>query len=113
MAVPAGVALRVLRGDARRSAVRAAEYDRAAHLAAGHVERLSRGIDDVINRLHGEIEGHELDDGPQAVERRAGSQPGKADLGDGRIDDALGAELLEQALAHLVCTLVLRDLLAH
>ena len=38
---------------------------------------------------------------------------GKALLGDGRVDHALVAELLEQALADLVGALVLRHLLAH
>ena len=37
MRVPAGIALRVLRRDARGDAVGAAEDDRAAHLAARHV----------------------------------------------------------------------------
>ena len=101
------------RADARGGAVGAAEDDRAAHLAARHVERLGRRVDDLVDRLHGEVEGHELDDRLQPAERRADAQAGEAVLGDRRVDDALGAELLEQALADLVGALVLRDLLAH
>ena len=57
-----GIVLAVLRADAGGRTVGAAEHDGAAHLAAGHVERLGRRIDDLIDRLHGEVEGHELDD---------------------------------------------------
>ena len=39
--------------------------------------------------------------------------PVKPDLGDGRVDDALLAELLEQPLGHLVGAVVVTDLLAH
>ena len=113
MRVPAAVILAVLRGDARRGAVRPAEHDRAAHLPARHVVGLGRRIDDVVDRLHREVEGHELDDRPQPAHRRARPEPGKAIFGDRRVDHALGAELLEQALRDLVGALILGDLLAH
>ncbi len=102
MGVPAGVALAVLCGDARGGAVGAAEHDRAAHLAARHVQRLGGGVDDLVHRLHGEVEGHELDDRPQPVHRGADRHAGEAVLGDRRVDDPLRAELVEQALADLV-----------
>ena len=51
--------------------------------------------------------------GLQARHGRADADAGKALLGDRRVDHALGAELLEQALADLVGALVLRHLLAH
>ena len=88
MGVPARIALRVLGGDARGGAVRAAEHDRARHLAAGHVARLGRRVDDLVDRLHGEVEGHELDDRPQPGEGGADAEPGKAVLGDRRVDHA-------------------------
>ena len=44
---------------------------------------------------------------------RANSEPGEALLGDRRIDDPSGTELLQQALRHLVGALILRHLLAH
>ena len=88
VAVPGGIVLAVLGGDARRGAVRAAEDDRRAHLAAGHVERLGGRVDDLVDRLHGEVEGHELDDRLQAGHRRADADAGKAVLGDRRVDDA-------------------------
>src|SRR3546814_13489987 len=80
--VPRGIALRVLRGHARRGAVRPAEHDRRGHLTAGHVMGLGGGVDDLVDRLHGEVEGHELDDGPEAVHRRADAEAGGAVRGD-------------------------------
>ncbi len=111
--VPGRIVLAVLRGDARGGAVRPAEHDGAAHLAAGHIERLGRGVDDLVDRLHGEIEGHELDDRLQARHRRTDADAGKAVLGDRRVDDAAGAEFLQQALRDLVGALIFGDFLAH
>jgi pyruvate/2-oxoglutarate/acetoin dehydrogenase E1 component len=37
----------------------AAEHDRAAELAAGHVQGLGRRVDDLVDRLHGEVEGQQ------------------------------------------------------
>jgi hypothetical protein len=51
--------------------------------------------------------------GFRPAEGRADAQAGEAVLGDRRIDDALGAELVQQALADLVGALILGDLLAH
>ncbi len=103
----------MLCGDARGGAVRPAEYDRGAHLSAGHVERLRRRIDDLVDRLHGEVEGHEFDDRLQACERGTDAETGKAMLGDRRIDDAPRTEFLQQPLRHLVGALIFGDLFAH
>ena len=106
--VPAGIVLAVLGRDARGRAVGAAEHDRAVHLAAGHVERLGGRIDDLVDGLHGEVEGHELDDRLQARHGRADAEAGEAVLGDRRVDHPLVAELLQQVAADLVGALVLR-----
>jgi hypothetical protein len=103
----------VLGGDAGGSPVGPAEDDGAAELAARHVERLGGGIDDLVDRLHGEVPGHELDDGLEPRHGGADADAGKALLGDRRVDDALVAKLLQQPLADLVGALVLRDFLAH
>src|SRR3546814_7414060 len=73
--VPRGIALRVLRGHARRGAIRPAEHDRRGHLTAGHVMGLGGGVDDLVHRLHGEVEGHELDDGPERSEAHTPEDP--------------------------------------
>ena len=111
--VPGRVILAVLGSDAGGGAIRPAEHDRAAHLAAGHVQRLGRGVDDLVDRLHGEVEGHELDDRLQARHRRTDADAGKAVLGDRRIDHAPRAEFLQQPLTDLVGALIFRDLFAH
>ncbi len=113
MRVPARIVLAVLGADARGRAVGPAKHDRAFHLAAGHVARLGRRIDDLVDRLHGEIPGHEFDDRLQAAKGCADAEAGKAVFGDRRIDDTVGAEFLEQTLTDLVGALILRDLLAH
>src|SRR5690606_32682607 len=78
MGIPAREALRMLRGDAGRGTVATAEHDRASHLSAGHVERLGGRVDDLVHRLHGEVERHELDDRSQAHERRTDAEAGEA-----------------------------------
>src|SRR6478735_6213329 len=55
--IPGPVILAVLRADARRRAIGPAEHDRAAHLPTRHVIRLRCRIDDVVDRLHREVEG--------------------------------------------------------
>src|SRR5579864_7906352 len=109
MRVPAGVALRMLRRDTRGDAVGTAEDDRRMHLAARHVARLGRRVDQLVHRLHREIERHKLDDRPEAAEGGADAKAGETLLGDRRIDDAPRAELLQEALADLVGALVLAD----
>ena len=113
MRVPCRIFLAVLGGNARRRPVRPAEYDRARDLPAGHVMRLGRRIDDMVDGLHGEVEGHEFHDGAQPRECRANAEPREAHLGDGRVDHAARPELVEQPLGNLVRALVFRDLLAH
>ena len=84
-----------------------------AELAAGHVEHFRGVVDDLVGRDEAERPAHELDDGAQAVHRGTDREPGEAVLGDGRVDDALLAELVQHALADLVRAVVLRDFLAH
>ena len=67
----------------------------------------------MVDRLHGEVEGHELDDGLEAHEGRANADTGEAVFGDWGIDHAAGAEFLKQSLRDLVGALILGDFLAH
>ncbi len=113
MGEPRRIVLAVLSRDTRRCAVGATEHDRGFHLSAGHVEGLRRGVDDLVHRLHGEIEGHELDDRLEAGKRRADTNAGKPMLGDRSVDHAPVAELLQQALSNLVGTLIFGNLFTH
>jgi hypothetical protein len=78
----------MLRRDPRSDAVRAAEHDRRRHLAARHVARLGRRVDQLVHRLHGKVEGHELNDRLEPRKGGAEPEPGKPLLGDRRVDDS-------------------------
>ena len=67
----------------------------------------------MVDRLHGEIPGHELDDGLEPRKGRADADAGEGIFSDRRVDHAPFAELIEQALGHFVRALILADLLAH
>jgi hypothetical protein len=66
----------------------------------------------MVDRLHREVEGHELDDRPQPSHRRPGAEAGEAIFGDWGVDDAFRPEFLEKPLSDLVGALVFGDLLA-
>src|SRR6267154_4645644 len=70
--------LAVLGGNARRRPIRSAKNYAEADLATRHVARLRGGIDQMIHRLHGEVEGHELDDRFQSGECCSDTQAGEA-----------------------------------
>ena len=55
----------MLGGDAGRGPVGPPEDDGDGLAAGGHVVRLGCGVDDLVDGLHGEVEGHELTDGPE------------------------------------------------
>lgn len=59
-AVPGRVVLRVLGSDTGSEAVGATEGDVAGLDTTRHVESLGGGVDNMVNGLHGEVEGHEL-----------------------------------------------------
>src|SRR3546814_5640989 len=82
-------------------------------LAARHIIGLRRRVDDVVDRLHREVEGHEFDDRPQPAHRGAGAEARKAIFGDRRINDALRSKFVEQTLGDLVGALIFGNLFAH
>ena len=60
LAVPRGVVLRVLGGDTGGGTIGTTEDDGTGQDTARHVVGLRRGVDDLVNGLHGKVEGHEL-----------------------------------------------------
>ena len=60
----------------------------------------------MINCLHRKVKRHELDNRAQARECRTNRHTGKTMLGDWRINDALGAEFLQQTLRDFISTLI-------
>lgn len=119
--VPGSVVLGVLGGDTGGEAVGATEGDVAGLDTAGHVVRLCAGVNDLVNGLHGEVEGHELalpsplvpgtlqlpstggtHHGVQTCQRSTHTETGEPRLGDGAVDYPPLAEAVEQTLCDLV-----------
>src|SRR5262249_59452879 len=80
--VPGGEVLAVLSRHPRGRTVRATKNHRRSDLAARHVARLSGRIDNLIHGLHGEVEGHELDDRFEAGKSSTNQEAGQAMLND-------------------------------
>ena len=85
----------MLRADPGRRTVRAAKHNRAAHLTAGHIQRLGGRVDNMVDGLHGEVKRHKFDDRLEPAHCRAHTDPGKAVLCDRCIDNAFAAKFLE------------------
>lgn len=66
----------------------------------------------MVDGLHGEVPGHELDDGLEAVHGGPNGDSRETRLSDGGIDDAVPAVLLEEPFGDFVGALVLANLLA-
>ena len=64
-------------------------------------------------REQAEVDRHDLDDRPHAAERRADAGADEGRFRQRRVADALGAELLEQPVAHGEGAAVAADVLAH
>ena len=84
-----------------RSFVNEPEHDGHVDGSAGHGEGLCGRVDDLIDGLHREVEGHEFDDGPQAVEGRTHGQTRETGLRDGGIVDTAVGVLLPQTAGDL------------
>lgn len=65
--VPGGEALGVLGSHTGGGTVGATENNGHSHITTRHVELLGSRVHDLIDRLHGEVEGHELNDRAQAL----------------------------------------------
>src|SRR3954454_6417148 len=112
MGIPGREVLAVLGPDPRCRSVWTTKNNADADLPTGHVARFDSGIHQLIHRLHGEIEGHELDDWFQPSERGSDTEAGKSMLGNRRIDHSLYTELLQQPLGDLVGSLIFGDFFA-
>jgi len=63
---------------------------------------LSGRVDDLVNGLHGEVEGHELADGVEASESGTDGQTAETRLSDGRVNNTLVTEAVKQTFGDLV-----------
>ena len=89
------------------------DHDRHVELAARHVEQGRRVVHDLVEGKQAEVHRHDLDDGSHPAEGGADAGTDEAGLRQGRVPDALGPELLEQAQAHCVAAAVAPDVLTH
>ena len=105
--------MRVRRAKLVRRTVRSAKCDRDIELAAGHREHVRRVVHHLVEGDERETERHEFDDRPQPDHRGADAHAGKTVFTDRRVDDPLGPETFEQALAHFVSAVVFGDLFTH
>ena len=113
VAEPGLEALAVLGGGAGARARGHAHDQRHRGLAAEHVAQLRRLVDDLLHRERREVRELELEDRPQAGQRRADRDAGAAELGDRRVDDPVGAEAVDEVARHLEGAAVDADVLAH
>ena len=102
----------MLGGELFAPAGRHANDDRHVEQAAGHMEDGRRVVKDLIGGEQAEVDGHDFDNGPHAVHGGADARASKAGLGQGRIDDAHGTELIEHAFADSEAAAVTPDIFA-
>ena len=98
--VPALQAVRMLGRDLPARTGGHADHERHVELPARHVEDRRRVVHDLIEREQAEVHGHDLHDGPQARHGRADAGADEGGLGQRRVPDALGPELLEESEAY-------------
>src|SRR4051812_48670824 len=72
-----------------------------------------RVVDDLVERKNTEINRHDFHDWPHAAEGSADPGADKGGFGEGRVANALGAELVEQPLGDRITAAIATDILAH
>src|SRR6266700_3582552 len=111
--VPAFQAVGVLGGELAAGPGGHADDQRDAELPTRHVQDRGGIVDDLVQRQQAEVDGHDLHDGPHTAQGGADSGTDEGRLRQRRVADALGAELLQQALADPEAPAVAADVLAH
>ena len=110
---PGFQALGVLGGVAGAGAEGGAVGEGQLGLAAEHVAVLGGLVDDLVHGDAHEVRVHELGHGPGTGDGGANRRPADGRLGNGRVDDAFLAPLLQQAGRHVVGPAPDADFLAH
>src|SRR3954454_14001335 len=94
---PRRVDLRVDRAEPAAGADRRADDEGHRALLVADVPELRGLVDERVHRQRHEVPEHDLEHGPQPGDRRAVGGAGERQLGDRRVEDAVGAEALLQA----------------
>ncbi|VEU45051.1 unnamed protein product [Pseudo-nitzschia multistriata] len=110
---PSGKTLRVLGGGTGTVSVGTTEDNGNGQVSPTHIILFGRTVDNVVDSLHTEIDGHEFDDRSEVLQGGSDCHPCESGLCDGCVDDTLFSVLLVKALGDLVGTLVLGDFLSH
>ena len=103
----------MLRGQLSSGPSGHANHERNIELAARHMQDRRGVIDDLIEGKQTEIYCHDFHDRTGATHRRANARADECGLGERRVADAFGAELIEQTLAHRETAAVATDVFAH
>ena len=82
-------------------------------LSGTHVVDFGRAVNDVVDGLESEVNGHELYDGGEAHKRGSTRQPCKSAFSDGGVPESLGAVLVDESLRDLVGSVVVGDLFSN
>ncbi len=107
------VATRVARSAAGAGGELGADHHGNVYSSAGHIMITRRVRRQLIHRQRQQIGELNFDDRAHAVDRGANRQANQRGFGDRCVEDALFAELLDQAAGDTVSAAKQRDILAH
>ena len=103
----------MLRRELAAGTGRHANDDRYFELPARHVPDRRRVVDDLVECQETEIDRHDLDDRAHPAKRSADPGADKGRLGQRRIADAVGTELVEEAFGDRIAAAIAPNVLAH
>lgn len=101
MRVPSTEALWMLSTDTGSGSVWSTKHNRNVNSTGRHIESLGSRVDDMIDGLHWEVEGHELTDWTKTSHGSAGSDSRESHFSDWCVDDSLVSVLLPQSARNL------------
>ena len=107
--VPSRKALTVLGRRTCRVSVGSTKDNGTGNVSGTHVVLFGSRIDNLVDCLHGEVDGHEFHNGTQVLEGCANGKTGESHFSDWGINDSLVSVFLVQSLGNFVGTLVLSD----
>lgn len=118
----------MLSSNTEGGSVRSSENHWAFASTSGHVKSLGSTVDDLIDGLHGEVEGHEFANGlhSSATEGSSDGHTGETHLGNWSVDDSVFSVLEQESIVaenkrsylaketsrNLIGTIILGDFLA-
>ncbi|KAH3665949.1 hypothetical protein OGAPHI_004138 [Ogataea philodendri] len=111
--VPCRVVLRVLGSNTGSCTIWTSEGDVTRLLTTRHVVGLGCRVDDLVNRLHGKVESHELTNWLETGQSGTDTETGETHLGNWSVDNSLWSELVKQSSRDFIGTVILSNFLTH